>query len=249
MRKISAWAKAHKWPARIILIVSLLLLNITGILTGLLLKELAVIIPGSVFLLTILIYVWAILSYPARSTRPGYAPGQYYTKQKTRDFILAGTAFILFVYISNNNKLVSSSFLSLQAATNAHPPDSQGRAYKPVWKFSASMKDENGKMLKWKERKKLLKEQIRGIKKSNELSKGEKVALTILAVLVALGLLYVVAALACNLSCNGSNAAAVIVGLGGGALVILLLIVALRAIYNKKRRELRRQEKQAADAG
>ena len=146
MRKISAWAKAHKWPARIILVLSLLLLNITGILTGYLLKELAVIIPSSVLLLTILIYVWAILSYPARSTRPGYAPGRYYTKQKTRDFILAATAFILFVCISNNNKLVSASFLSLQAATDAHPPDSQGRAYKPVWKFSASMKDENGKM-------------------------------------------------------------------------------------------------------
>jgi len=246
MRKISTWAKAHKWPARIILVLSLLLLNITGILTGYLLKELAVIVPGFVLLLTILLYVWAILSYPARSTRSRYAPGQYYTRQKTRDFILAGTAFILFVCISNNNKLVSASFLSLQAATNAHPPDSQGRAYKPVWKFSASMKDENGKMLKWKERKKLLKEQIRGIKKSNELSKGQKVALTILAVLVALGLLYVVAALACNLSCSGSDAAAVIVGLGGGALVIVLLVVAIRAIYNKKRKELRKQEKEAA---
>ncbi|MBL7723344.1 MAG: hypothetical protein JNK27_04305 [Chitinophagaceae bacterium] len=249
MRKISTWAKAHKWPARIILVVSLLLLNITGILTGLLLKDLSVIIPGSVFLLTILIYVWAILSYPARSTRSRYAPGQYYTKQKTRDFILAATAFVLFVCISNNNKIVPASSLSLQAATNAHPSDSQGRAYKPVWKFSASMKDENGKMLKWKERKKLLKEQIRGIKKSNELSNGGKVALTILAVLAALGLLYLVASLACNLSCSGSDAAAVIVGLGGGALVIVLLVVAIRAIYNKKRRELRKQEKKAADEG
>jgi len=249
MRKISTWAKAHKWPARIILVLSLLLLNITGILTGYLLKELAVIIPGSVLLSTILIYVWAILSYPARSTRSRYAPGRYYTKQKTRDFILAGTAFILFVCISNNNKIVPASFLSLQAATNAHPSDSQGRTYKPVWKFSASMKDENGKMLKWKERKKLLKEQVRGIKKSSELSKGEKVALTILAVLVALGLLYLVAALACNLSCSGSDAAAVIVGLGGGVLVILLLVVVLRAIYNRKRRKIRKQEKEAADGG
>ena len=108
------------------------------------------------------------------------------------------------------------------------------------------MKDENGKMLKWKERKKLLKEQIRGIKKTNELSKGEKVALTILAVLAALGLLFLVASLACNLSCSGSDAAAVIVGLGGGALVIVLLVVAIRAIYNKKRKELRKQEKEAA---
>lgn len=46
MRKISTWAKAHKWLARIILVLSLLLLNITGILTGLLLKDLSVIIPG-----------------------------------------------------------------------------------------------------------------------------------------------------------------------------------------------------------
>lgn len=249
MRKISTWAKAHKWPARITLVISILLLNIAGIITGFLLRELSVIIPGSVFLVIILIYLLAMLSYPARSAKFSYAPGRYYTKQKTRDFILAATAFILFVCISNNNKIVPASFLSLQAATNAHPSDSQARTYKPVWKFSASMKDENGKMLKWKERKKLLKEQVRGIKKSSELSKGEKVALTILAVLVALGLLYLVAALACNLSCSGSDAAAVIVGLGGGVLVILLLVVVLRAIYNRKRRKIRKQEKEAADGG
>ena len=99
------------------------------------------------------------------------------------------------------------------------------------------MKDENGKMLKWKERKKMLKEQVKEIKKANNLSNGEKALLVILSVLVAAGLLYLVAALSCSLSCSGSDAAAVLVGVGGIALVIFLLIIAFRAIYGRKKKK------------
>jgi hypothetical protein len=57
-----------------------------------------------------------------------------------------------------------------------------------------------------------------------------------LSVAVALGLLYLIAALACNLSCAGSDIAAVIVGVGGAGLVIFLLIVVIRKILGRKGR-------------
>ena len=85
-------------------------------------------------------------------------------------------------------------------------------------------------------KKKILKEQIREIKKANDLSEGTKVLLIILSIVVAIGLLFLVAALACNLSCSGSDAVAVIVGIGGLALIIFLLIIAIRAITGKKKK-------------
>jgi hypothetical protein len=115
--------------------------------------------------------------------------------------------------------------------------DSISKNYKSIKDLNASMQDENGNMLKWKERKKLLKHQIREIKKANDPSKGEKVLLVILSILVALGLLYLVAALSCSIACSGSEAIALLVAIGGTAGVILLLIFVIRAIYGKRRKK------------
>ncbi|HRF20009.1 MAG TPA: hypothetical protein PK977_17655, partial [Chitinophagaceae bacterium] len=62
------------------------------------------------------------------------------------------------------------------------PKDSSAKTYKSIREFSASIKDKEGKLLKWKERKKLLKEQVRSIKKADNLSKGDKAGLIVLAV-------------------------------------------------------------------
>jgi hypothetical protein len=99
------------------------------------------------------------------------------------------------------------------------------------------MKDETGKPLKWKEKKKLLKEQIRAIKKDKDVSNAGKVALIILSVAVALGLLYLIAVLACDLSCSGSEGAATVLMIGGAGLVVFLFILALGAILGKKKRQ------------
>ena len=102
--------------------------------------------------------------------------------------------------------------------------------------FYHSLKDENGKYLKWKERKVLLKQQLRSIRRADEMSKGAKIVLTVLSILVALFLIGLVLALACSLSCDGSVAGAILVGVGGTALVILLFVLAIRAINGHKRR-------------
>ena len=91
--------------------------------------------------------------------------------------------------------------------------------------------------LKWKKKNRLLKNQVRAIKKSDELLKGAQIVLIILSVIVALGLLGLVAALACNLSCGGSDAIAILAGLGGTALVTFLLIITIKAILGKKKKK------------
>ena len=66
MKKISFWAKHHVFAARCIIIVSFLLLTIAGITTGILLDDLAVVIPSVAGNLFIVLYFSGIFFYPLR---------------------------------------------------------------------------------------------------------------------------------------------------------------------------------------
>jgi hypothetical protein len=187
------------------------------------------------------VYAFAFIAYP-RKKEKGMA---YYRKQKTCDLLLAGSTFFMILYLGNHPEQAfhyRSPFTSAMASIPVTPGDSVQRSYKPISVFAKSMKGEDGKLLKWKERKKLLKEQVNAIKKSGGMSKKAQTGLIILSVIVALGLLALVGALACNISCNGSEVAAVIVGVGGAALVIFLLILVIRKLSGKKKKEIKNPE-------
>src|ERR1700682_3026038 len=102
MKKISTWARGHKWPARILIIVSFILLNITGILTGRLLEGLNVFIPPFIFFLPVALFIYGILFYPLKSEKSRFSPGRFYKRQKTMDFILASSAFCMVICICND---------------------------------------------------------------------------------------------------------------------------------------------------
>lgn len=164
----------------------------------------------------------------------------FYVRQKTCDGLLAASTFCMIVCLSNQPGEIFNYSASVNAAVPVNsylPKDSTVvKKHKSIAGFAASLKDESGKSLVWKEKKKLLKEQVRAIKSNKEMSRGSKVALIILSVLVAAGLLALVLALACDLSCNGSEAAAILVGVGGTALIVFLLLVAIRAITGRKKK-------------
>jgi len=64
-----------------------------------------------------------------------------------------------------------------------------------------------------------------------------KALLIALTIIGAVGLLYLVAALACTLACNGSDAAAVIVAILGAAAVIWLTVVIIQRISRGPKKE------------
>ena len=247
MRKISYWAKAHKWPSRIIIVISFILLNILGIITGILFGQLDINISIEFLLVCFMIFLVAMATYPLKKgKRRKLNPHVSYIRQKICDFILAATTFCMLIYVGNHPDRLFQFYPSLNATVSNRsslPKDSLSKGYKSIKEFTALMKDENGNDLKWKEKKKLLKEQIKGIKKSNDLSDGEKTLLVILSVLVALGLIALITALACNLSCSGSDAAAVLVGVGGTALIIYLLVITIRSIHGKRKKQKRAEVK------
>jgi len=239
MRKISLWAKNHKQPARLSIVLIYIFLNGLGISAGILLHQLYIGLPSIVLSGLMTLFITVVFLYPSKYGKGrAVASRKFYNKQKTCDFILGASTFCIAIFLGNRpEKLFFNSSPILATVSSSTLVKDSLKTYKNINSFSVSMKDKDGKLLKWKERKKLLKEQVREIKKAKELSNASKVLLAVLSVIVALGLIALVAGLACNLSCSGSDGAALLVGIGGLALVIFLLVLAIRGIYGKKKRK------------
>lgn len=239
MRKLSLWAKHHKQAARLIIISSFVLLTIIGYYTGSWMNDLAISLPGTILFIALISYIAGVMAYPQRPVSKKISKTKsFYIRQKICDTGLAVSTFLLIVYLANHPGTFIHSFVPANAVsgnTLVLPKDSSAKTYKTIREFSASIKDKDGNLLKWKERKKLLKEQVRSIKKADNLSKGDKAGLIVLSVIVALGLVLLVGALACELSCSGSEGAALLVGIGGTALIIFLLVITIRAIKKGKK--------------
>ncbi len=239
MKKISAWAKDHKWSARLLIILSFFVLNALGIAAGVLLSSLGISVPLWILVFFGCLYAAGFIGYPSRSIKKKWGTRSY-ARQKSCDLLLAGSTFFMIVCLANHPDRLFRYGGSLNAAvasSSSLPGDSSIKTYKSIPAFIASMKDEKGNTLKWKERKKLLREQVKAIKRSTEPSEGGKIALIILSVIGALLLIYAIAALACTLSCGGSDALAIIVAIGGTALVVWLTIVVIKSITGKKKKK------------
>src|SRR5438128_784233 len=68
----------------------------------------------------------------------------------------------------------------------------------------------------------------------NDKTAADQALLIILAIIVALGLLYLVAAAACSLSCSGADAAAALVAIVGTVGIIWLLVIIIKKIGRRK---------------
>jgi hypothetical protein len=238
MKKISYWAKSYKQEARITIIICYIVLNILAIISGYFLQQIGLRLLPVFLFCCFTVFMVAIIAYPSKYRKGlNLSASAFYNLQKTCDFIIVSCTFCMIFYLSNRPENLFQFYPQVDAYIINHTPkDNADKPYKSISDFYASLKDKDGNSLKWKERKKLLKEQVRSIKKDNDLSKGSKTLLIILSVIAATGLVFLVAALSCSLSCNGSDAAAALVGVGGTALIIFLLVLAIRAINGKKRK-------------
>ena len=100
MKKLSVWAKDHKWSARFIIVASFIVLNILGIITGVLLSSIGISIPIAVMLFFACAYGAAFIAYPSRSLKgKKLNAAAFYVRQKSCDLILAGSTFCMIVYM------------------------------------------------------------------------------------------------------------------------------------------------------
>ena len=238
-KQLSFWAREHKWLSRFIIVFSFIIMNVLGIITGLLLSDLAMTFSTWFIVLSVLIFGIAWLKYPSKKqVIDKIEKNRVYVFRKTCDAVLIVTTFMMFVYFGNHQVTpFNTPVFSASAVTSFSIPKDSTKTYKSLEEFRKSLKDENGKPLKLKERKKLLKEQVKAIKKDKTTSRGDKVGLIILCVLLALVLAYAVAAISCSLSCSGSEGAAVVVAVLGLVGVGLLTFFLIRGIVRKSRKE------------
>ena len=249
IKQLSFWAKKHKWSSRFIIVFSFIILTLLGIATGFLFDSLNVTFSSLTLFATVLFFLLTWFKYPSgKKTTNALEKDRSYVIQKTCDLVLIGSTFIMFVYFGNQQSLPVNYFvLTSSAANTSSLPKDSTRAYKSLDEFKKMMKDENGKPLKLKERKKLLSSQVKAIKNADDMSDGGKVALIILCVLLALVLAYGVAALSCSLSCSGSEGAAVVVAILGAAGIIFLTIVLIRGILRKSKKSKSKEIKPDAE--
>lgn len=230
MKKISYWAKEHVWQTRLIIVLIYILLNIIGMFTGKLLNEINVIIPRLYFAIcicfTIILWIW----YPVKRTKGKRVS---YTRRKLFDFFLGTVTFLMIIYAGNHWEKLFITSETAQASKAARLyKDSSLYNHPLIQNFIASINSKDITSLTQKEKLRLIKKQIKEVKRDKETSKSDKTVLIILSVLVAIGLLFGLAALSCSISCGGAEALAAIVAIAGTFLIIFLLVRIIKRISN-----------------
>lgn len=236
MLTLSRWARLNPWKARLIVVLSHVLLILLSIVTGNRLKEARVEVPAIVVYAALGVYILAVMFYPVFKGDSHL----FYKQRKPMDFLLVFSACVMIAGTVNHPGLTQIDFSSSQAATikiqpGKHDPRATEILASLEHRDKHSLTRSEKKILR-KEFKYQLKEYIGG-KLSGNQQRAENAGLIILAIVGALGLFYLVLSLSCSLSCNGNDGAALAVALLGGAAVAVGLIFILRGIRRKNTRE------------
>jgi hypothetical protein len=217
MRSISLWARDHAWSSRLLIVLVIYpLLNLTGLFLGDLLESSKIVFSSSWTYILSFVIILLFLFYPGRNER-GYKNFRF---RKIMDSLLVVSTFLCILL--SGNQLAAGNQVGFIPASHAAliQPAPTSAVDKP-------------------EKKKSLKKKIQSLrKKYRDLDTGAKIALTLLAAVVFVGLVYLLGALSCSIACSGAEGGAYVVfflGLGG---LIFGLVKVLKLIHKgpKKKR-------------
>jgi hypothetical protein len=226
MKNISIWASRHKWPARFIIIGSFFILNFIGLFLGDALTVSQITIPSFWIYAIGFIFFAGFITYPSRKQKSKYR--NYYNRQKSADLLLVTTTFLLIICFGNHYHLPKNqspfgfTYANASALTVITHPQLHKAPIDPSPKKKTSL------IKKWKSK---FRENIRTIRREyKDATPGERAALIVLSIIVALGLFLLVLSASCSLSCSGSDGAALLVGLLGTGLIVFLLVKVIKRI-------------------
>ncbi|MGV3765716.1 MAG: hypothetical protein ACO1NW_06290 [Chitinophagaceae bacterium] len=225
MYQLSCWASRHVWPARAILLLCWLVLNLLAVVTGLLISDVGFLLTKYFLLVGVVSCGLGVLLYRKHRT----PKKNYYFKRKLADAMLALGTFLM----------VAGEFQKEQ-------PFRYGGWVQPMSTQAAVVAPENGPFPTMKKAKQTLRQQLKVLQQYRMISRGGKIA--VIAFILATGILAFigVSALACEISCNGSEALAVVVFLLGTAAITIGVIALLRVVKRKFREKtvwLRRKKR------
>ena len=208
MKKLAFWAHSHKNTARLIIILSYIVLNLLALFLGDIIHSLNIEFTPTLYLFAVVLTLTGWMLYPSKSRKNEYR--NFFKRQKSADFILLSATFLFTAYFGNTLNNPENTHLNpAQAISVIHPSRTSNISNSTTAKTSVSKKSLRQK----------IRSEIKNIRKAyKDSSKSQKTGYIIVAVFVALVLLYGVAILACNLGCSGYEALAYVVfflGLGG----------------------------------
>ena len=208
MKKLAYWGHSHKNAARIIIILSYLVLNLLALFLGDIIHSLNIEFTPTLYLFAVVLTLTGWMLYPSKSRKNKYR--NFFTRQKSADFILISATFLFTAYFGNTLNNPGNTLLNpAQAISIIHPSGSSNISNSTTAKISGSKKSLRQK----------IRAEIKGIRKNyKDSTKSQKTFQIIAVVFLALGLTYVLAGLSCSIACSGSEALAYIVfflGLGG----------------------------------
>ncbi|WP_250630148.1 hypothetical protein [Rhodoflexus caldus] len=221
MRNLAIWAAAHPVDARFLIAMGHIFLVFNALWLGFLLYAANIRIPQQLTLLLLLLFAAVYLLYPAKQAK-------YYTfgRRKAADFILIAAYTFAIAGYYNADWLAEEkarylaerqSVTFMQTATRAREqPRENLSAFGQV-----------------KQLRKELRAALRQLKEDKPLSGGMKALLIALSILGLLGVALLVAGIACNIACSGSEGLAWVVLILGWSGIIFLAVLLIRGIIRR----------------
>jgi hypothetical protein len=165
-----------------------------------------------------------------RIERQFYPEKAVYYKRKVFHGLMAVCTFLIITFFGNQlqNPNPQLFFVKTTQAVTPVSYSDQNKSNEPT-----NIKKE--KRLQKKEARKLLKK----LAVQNDRSKGTKIFLIILTVIIALALLFLLAAISCNIACAGVEAVAVLLALAGTFGIVFGAIRIIQRILGKERKNKR----------
>lgn len=217
---VSYWAKHHVHKARLLLVICFIFLTILSILLGQLMYIQDISIPVNIFWIALFIYVFSLSFYPTRKKHIRQDSGvKHYLNRKLCDVLLAASTFIMIFQQVNSFSWDVDRPFAAALVQRAH-------AARPI-KVNIPESSWKNQKVEWRQKFKLFLNSVK------QISKGEKLALTVLAVALAIVLLFGIGMLSCNLSCSGAEGAAGAVVFFGVIGVVLLFVLFMRYLNRK----------------
>jgi hypothetical protein len=230
MKKLSRWASHHIIAARTLIVILQIVVALLAIFTANQLSILNIHFSLPWIYVAIVLFISLVIFYPHTVANPR----THFKKQKTFDFLLVALGFCLVTLLCDqlNQPLISSSPASASSFVKNPPAYKNPEAGKLLAAFKSGEKSKfssHEKRIIRKEFKYQLKK-FAWEKITGRDSDSTQTLLTILTITVAVGLFLLIASLACEVSCSGSDAGAILIVVLGTAGLVWACIAIIRAI-------------------
>ena len=222
MKRISYWAKNNAAKARIIIALSEVMLFVLAVSLGIFLMRIDIYLPLFIAMLSLLLLVTAIITYPSKEILRKLR-SKLYVRQKICDISISVSVFILVCFMVNRDKII------------------EWNIYTPLHGTCSSFKELNDGTPKKTVSKRQVRKELRAWRKKLRKDKDALTALYVALVIIgSLGLFVLLGGLVCGISCSGNEGLALVVLLAGTFGIVFLAVKLISNIIRHRKKTVKK---------